>query len=160
MIVVYSNNKIQHIDIENWSSIFLVGPTPRNKNVKSWRLEAIDILVKKEWGGFVLVPEPYSCPDSKSEIIWPDYTTQCEWEYFGLEKCEIIVTWVPRQLPDMPAFTTNIEFGRYVDSGRLYYGRPDGAPHTSYLDWMYKKLTGRQPHNNLKELISECLDNR
>jgi hypothetical protein len=56
------------------------------------------------------------------------YLDQVEWEYAGLESCTAVAFWVPRQLPTLPGFTTNVEFGRYVDSGRCVYGRPDGAP--------------------------------
>ena len=38
-------------------SIFLAGPTPRSKEVKSWRPEAIRLLKEKGFDGVVFVPE-------------------------------------------------------------------------------------------------------
>jgi hypothetical protein len=56
-------------------------------------------------------------------------------------------------LETLPGFTTNVEFGRYVGSGRCVYGRPEGAPHTRYLDWLYTKLTGKRPEKTLRETL-------
>ena len=99
-------------------SIFLAGPTPRSPDVQSWRPDALKILADLEYTGTVYVPERKSfSPGFK-------YTDQVEWEYAGLENATIIVFWVPRVIETMPAFTTNVEFGRYVGSGRAVYGRP------------------------------------
>jgi len=135
-------------------SVFLAGPTPRSINVPSWRPHAIDALNHMGYGGQVIVPERYV----KSNHI--DYDEQAEWEHLGLENCSSIVFWIPRDLDTMPAFTTNIEFGRYCKDSRVFYGRPDNAPKNRYLDWLYKKY---QPHkkiyNNLGEVLqaSICL---
>jgi hypothetical protein len=133
------------------SSIFLAGPTPRQDGVESWRPQALDILRTTGFQGQVLVPE------GEDGRFHGTYAGQVEWEYRGLENCGVICCWVPRDMARMPALTTNIEFGRYVGTGRLYYGRPDGAPHTSYLDWLYKKLTGRIQHNSLERLLDACV---
>jgi len=53
----------------------------------------------------------------------------------------------------MPAFTTNVEFGTYVKSGRIVYGRPDDAPNNRYLDWLYKKHNDRPIYNTLKDTL-------
>jgi hypothetical protein len=110
MNVVYSNHPIQ---IQK-NSIFLAGPTPRSKDVKSWR------------------------PDAH------------------LENCSLVVFWVPRKFPDMPALTTNVEFGSYVRSGRMLYGRPNDSEKNRYL--LYTKLTERVPHTNLNDLLKEAVD--
>src|SRR5262245_50045734 len=136
MNVVFSD---QPVEVRS-PSIFLAGPTPRSAEVKSWRPEALDILRELGFSGTVVVPE---CRD------WSLKLDQVEWEYLGLEGCSVIAFWVPRQLPLLPGFTTNVEFGRYVGSGRCVYGRPDKAPHTGYLDWLYTKVTGRQPEMTL-----------
>lgn len=88
-------------------------------------------------------------PERRVWSVKFEYVDQAEWEYLGLETCSVIAFWVPRQLPSLPGFTTNVEFGRYVASGRCVYGRPDGAPHTRYLDWLFTKLTGNEPHKTL-----------
>lgn len=111
-------------------SIFLAGPTPRDSETSSWRPEALKILEEMGYGGVVFVPE------EKSGDWKGSYTDQAEWEEMGLEMADRIVFWVPRDLRTMPAFTTNVEFGRYVQSGKAVLGHPAGAPKTRYLDWL------------------------
>ena len=38
------------------------------------------------------------------------------WDREGLIKASVIFFWIPRGLPDMPAFTTNVEFGYWLHS--------------------------------------------
>ena len=127
-------------------SIFLAGPTPRSQEVPSWRPQALDLLEKMNFGGTVLVPE------RRGDRNY-DFRSQVEWEWEGLEGCDKIVFWVPRELKTMPAFTTNVEFGSYVRSGRALYGRPDGCPKNDYLDWLYEKVTKEKPYNDLHQLL-------
>jgi len=133
-------------------SIFLAGPTPRSREVESWRPYALELLEKLNFKGTALVPEHRNW-DRPSF----DYMNQVEWEWEGLENCNKIVFWVPRELKTMPAFTTNVEFGSYVRSGRAVYGRPDNCPKNSYLDWLYTKVTKRNPYNNLHDLLIEAM---
>ena len=146
MKLIYTNDKIDLVG----KSIFLAGPTPRSPNVKSWRPEAIEQLVKLKFSGIVLVPETVNSVDF-------NFKDQVEWEWQGLENCSVIVFWVPRNLETMPAFTTNVEFGSHIRSGRAYYGRPDGSPKNDYLDWLYEKVTKRKPYSNLYELLMEAV---
>ena len=120
-------------------SIFLAGPAPRSPEVVSWRVEALDLLRQLGFGGTVLVPERR---DWNTRF---DYLDQVEWEFAGLSGCSVIAFWIPRDITTLPGFTTNVEFGRYVGTRPCVYGRPTGAPHTKYLDWLYTKLTGRRP---------------
>jgi hypothetical protein len=133
-------------------SLFLGGPTPRSAEVPSWRPEALDLLRELQFTGVVLVHE------RRDWSVKFSYLDQVEWEYAGLEGCSIIAFWVPRDVQTLPGFTTNVEFGRYVGSGRCVYGRPDGAPHTRYLDWLYAKLTGRKPENTLRGTLRTALE--
>ena len=147
MRIIYSDEQI------TWTTdirIFLAGPTPRSVDVKSWRPEAIKILRDLKFDGTVLIPEHKSSGNF-------NYLNQVEWEWEGLEGCSKIVFWVPRDLKTMPAFTTNVEFGSYVRSGRVIYGRPDNSPKNDYLDWLYGKVTGKEPFNNLTKLLSEAI---
>jgi hypothetical protein len=139
MDVIFSD---QPVEVRH-PSIFLAGPTPRSPHVSSWRPEAVDLLRGLGFAGTVLVPERR---DWSAKF---DYLDQVEWEFAGLEGCSVVTFWVPRRLPGLSGFTTNVEFGRYVGSGRCVYGRPGGAPHTRYLDWLYARLTGRQPGETL-----------
>jgi len=143
----------------NRTSIFLAGPTPRSLEVNSWRPNAIDILKNTyniRYRGIVLVPET---PDGK----FPDYEAQIEWEHYCLENCSIIAFWVPREMKTMPGMTTNVEFGMYIKSKRVIYGRPVDAPKNGYLDYCYRKFVGEDPFNDLEELLTaadRCLDDK
>lgn len=126
-------------------SVFLAGPTPRSENIVSWRPDAIEMLEALGFEGDILAPEPFIGV----------FDVQVDWEYRGLEGCEVICFWVARHLQDLPGFTTNVEFGRYIDSGRIVYGRPSGAPKTRYLDWLYLKTTGKAPFESLPEMLRQ-----
>lgn len=145
---------------ENWlpkirkESIFLAGPTPRSDSVLSWRPSALEILGELSFEGDVCVPEPFT----------GDFETQVAWEHYCLQSVGLICVWVPRDLKTMPAFTTNVEFGMYLGDPRMFYGRPVGSPHTSYLDWHYGRNYRREVASELEELIYLALttdiDNR
>ena len=71
-------------------SIFLVGPTPRSKEVKSWRPAMIEALRLAGYDGEVFSPE-------HKDGIWQNsYDDQVEWEKKHLEMADIILAWVPR----------------------------------------------------------------
>jgi hypothetical protein len=150
MKIFYSDKPLNlRLDLH---SIFLAGPTPRSKSIKSWRPKAIEILKSLGYNGQVIVPET----EFQSKNF--DYIKQCEWENSGLKDCSVIVFWIPRNLKTMPAFTTNVEFGRFVRSNRTLYGRPDDAPKNRYLDWLYKKFNGNDISNNLKDLLTKAIN--
>src|SRR3989338_6807118 len=118
MQIVYTGEEFP----QSWKkSIFLAGPMPRSRKVKSWRPEAIRILEKLGYDGVVFYPED-------RDGGWrQDYTAQANWEHAGLDAADCILFWVPRQLKTMPAFTTNIELGLYAKSGRIVLGAPKDA---------------------------------
>ena len=130
-------------------SVFLVGPTPRKETGgESWRGAMIIALEKAGYDGVVFVPET-------EDGTWKHaYTDQIDWEQKYLYECDLILAWVPRDLEKMPAFTTNVEFGEFVRSGKLIYGRPDDAPKTRYLDALYEEDTLRKPHGTLESLAT------
>lgn len=96
MIINYSDQEV----IKGKKSIFLAGSTPRGENVISWRTNACQFLEKMNFNGVVYVPE-YSTWKPKE-----DYVDQAMWERVALINATVILFWVPRKLPDMPAFTT------------------------------------------------------
>lgn len=116
-------------------SIFLAGPTPRSEDVPSWRPTAIRILRELGHTGVVFVPET-------EDWGWAgDYDQQVMWEWRALGRSQCIVFWVPRDLKDMPALTTNVEFGMMVMKcpHRVVLGTPTGTPKMNYLLTMCEK---------------------
>ena len=134
-------------------SIFLAGPTPRDKETISWRNEAIKILKEKNFDGIVYIPE--------DEFVRKnDFIDQAEWERKALFNATVIMFWIPRELEKMPAFTTNVEFGYWISKNpeKVIYGRPDNARKIKYLDWLYKKESKINVFNKLEETIEKSLE--
>ncbi len=147
MRVNYSDEEV----IKGEKAIFLAGPTPRSKDVISWRKEACDILRDLGFDGVVYDPE-YSNMEPRE-----NYEDQAMWERMALTEATVIVFWVPRHLPEMPAFTTNVEFGYWLHTGKAIYGRPDNAEKIKYLDWLYELDYGIKPINDLRELLARAV---
>lgn len=147
MILNYSDEKI----ILGNKSLFLAGPTPRSNKIKSWRNEAIKILAENNYDGIVYIPE------FKNGFVKSDYMDQVCWEKEALNNANLITFWIPRKIPKMPAFTTNIEFGYWIKSGKVLYGRPENAEKMKYLDWLYMNELNRKPITSLDALLKESI---
>jgi Nucleoside 2-deoxyribosyltransferase like len=132
MDVHYAGNR--HAVSHN--SLFLAGPTPRDRNTPSWRPDALEILRRQGFGGVVYVPEPEAGPMGPR---WPAYDAQCEWEQTMLDASSCIVFWIPREMATMPALTTNVEFGLYARSGKLSVGWPHNAAKNNYISFCCRK---------------------
>ena len=151
MNIIYSDMDIPET---KGKSIFLAGPTPREENTKSWRIEALKLLEEYGYKGTVYVPERR---DWKVKF---DYTDQVDWELTALSRTYAYVFWIPRDLKTMPAFTTNIEFGMCVNNWvvKMVYGRPNDAPKNRYLDHLYNvKRPGKVIFNKLNKMIKEVV---
>lgn len=148
MKINYSDQDV----IKGEKSIFLAGPTPRGENAVTWRNEACKKLEEYGFDGVVYVPE-YSTWKPKE-----DYVDQAIWERKALNEATIILFWIPRHLPDMPAFTTNVEFGYWLHTNKVIYGRPDNAEKIKYLDWLYELDYNEKPYNNLDDLLKCCIE--
>lgn len=132
-------------------SIFLAGPTPRDESGKPWRQEAEKILEELGFDGAVYIPEPR---DGK----WHgEYDAQVEWEELCLNQADCIVFWVPRELKTMPAFTTNIEWGRWESSGKIVLGYPKDAEKMSYMKSYANKLN-IPTSDSLKDTLKSAID--
>ena len=147
MIINYSNEEVKEGD----KSIFLAGPTPRSDKVVSWRKEAIKYLEELNYDGIVYIPE-YSTWKTRG-----NYEDQVMWERNALTSAKVIVFWIPREIPDMIGLTTNVEFGYWLHSKKVIYGRPDSAEKIKYLDWLYELDYNEKPINDLKLLIEEAI---
>lgn len=129
-------------------SIFLAGPTPRNDDGNPWRIEAIKELERQGFDGVVFIPEP-------RDGSWHrEYDRQVGWEDTCLNVADCIVFWVPRDLETIPAFTTNIEWGYWVTSGKVVLGYPAGTPKMTYMQYYANKL-----NIPVFESLSETLHN-
>lgn len=130
MKVLYAGDSLKSI---HGPSVFLAGPTPRDSNTKSWRPDFIKELKEHGFKGTIMSPENEIFTDGY------DYDKQVEWEDEGLTKASLIVFWIPRELKSMPGFTTNIEFGMYLNSGKIVLGYPVEAPKMNYLHYKAEK---------------------
>jgi hypothetical protein len=144
MKVIYAQQPIE-------KSIFLVGPTPRSREVATWRPEALHLLEHDlKFTGTVFVPE------TEGFIPNSNYDNQVHWEWEGLNAATVVACWVPRDLKDMPAFTTNVEFGLMVASGKVVLGFPQGAPKMRYLNKLAKRYNAPS-FETLRDTLAEAV---
>jgi len=108
-------------------SIFLAGPSPRDPIHPNWRPEALNILTGLMFAGTIFIPLP------RSGQWLPNYEAQVDWELAYLHAATVLAFWIPRDLKMLPGFTTNVEFGIYVNSGKIVLGFPLDAPKMRYL---------------------------
>ena len=112
-------------------SVFLAGPTLRSADVPSWRPAALAELSGRGLTVF--------SPESRHGERPAEYHHQVDWEASALEAADVILFWIPRDLATMPGFTTNVEFGLWVRSGKVVLGCPPDCPspeRNRYLIWL------------------------
>ena len=151
MIKCFSDKPIL-ID-KNKKSIFLAGPTLRNAPFsESWRKEACEILEQNGFDGIVYIPE---FEVGNNPI---DFLNQVEWEREGLMNADIIAFYIPRKLPDLPGFTTNVEFGTYLEKRKeaTWLCTPEGSEKNRYLKWLYNK---EKPNSIIYTNLDEFMKN-
>lgn len=148
--IVFSD---QSIPQQITKSIFLAGPSPRTKDIHDWRHDALSLFEKNEFDGTIFIPVPKERFYGKDDSPDWTYDNQVEWECKARNVSDIILFWIPRDIKNgMPAFTTNIEFGEDIHSGKIIYGRPDNAEKCRYLDKRIIEIK-ENVFNNLNELI-------
>lgn len=117
---------------KNKQSIFLAGPSYRSTEpISGWRKEFVDIFRDRIFDGTLFVPEP---------LIGIDEVIATEWEDRYMKECDLILFWIPRDMKTLPGLTTNIEFGRWMDSGKCVVGHPYSADNMEYIDYRCKQL--------------------
>lgn len=107
-------------------SVFLAGPTPRAREVPSWRPAALAELAA-QWTGYQ--PLTVLSPESRGSERAAHYDDQVDWETAARGAATSILFWIPRDLATLPGFTTNVEFGLDVGTGRAVLGCPPDCPH-------------------------------
>lgn len=136
---------------------FLCGPSPRDSNIVSWRKEAIELFEKHNYTGTLLIPEDRTWKHKA------EYDSQVQWEYDGLLQSTHIMFWIPRDLNNMPGYTTNVEFGMIIGNlewakiiekipPKIVLGSPEGTPKMSYLNWHADRL-GIPRYNTLEDTV-------
>lgn len=96
-------------------------------------------------------------PETETWDKHDNYDAQIAWELEALKQASVIVFWIPRDLNKMPAFTTNVEFGFWVQTGKVLLGAPDDAQKMGYL----KALAERYQvpvFDNLDDLLKAAID--
>lgn len=139
------------IEINKENSIFLAGPTLRNATFEqSWRKKACDILEELGYTGIVYIPE-----FSKGNNPF-NFLNQVDWEREGLMNASKILFYIPRKLPELPGFTTNVEFGMYLAKrpNEVVLCSPEKAEKNRYLEWLYNKEC---PNKKIYKYLQEVL---
>lgn len=142
--------KVAYARTELPRSIFLAGPTPRAPHVASWRPAALAELEAQGFTGTVFVPED-------AEASWRfSYDDQVEWELQALHAATVVLFWVPRDLVDMPALTTNVEFGLFAARRNVVLGAPETAVKMRYLQSI-AGLYGLEVHPTLAATVEAAV---
>ena len=150
--VVYNLDPIPYTK----ACVFLAGPTPRSSLVPSWRHEALNWFqmghpdVRPYLSQMALI-----LPEGEDGTFHGNGDAQNEWEYRAIEACDVLAFWIPRSFGELPGFTTNVEFGLWLDKPRVVYGRPDHAKKILYLDWLFRKRKRQDPCTQMKAWAEE-----
>jgi calcineurin-like phosphoesterase family protein len=131
------------------NAVFLAGPCPREDYEDDWRKEAIEILNEIGFKGDIINP---TNPEYDGDL-----TTQTIWEYKGLHLASHILFWIPRNKKH-PAFTTNIEFGEWMDKPNVVIGFPPESERNDYLRERLKMLS-KPVYSTLRDICMKVLDN-
>jgi hypothetical protein len=93
--------------------------------VPSWRPTAIAELAA-QWNA----PEPLAVfiPESPGGLRAEHYDDQVDWETDARAAATAILFWIPRDVRTLPGFTTNVEFGLDVPTGKVVLGCPPDCP--------------------------------
>jgi nucleoside 2-deoxyribosyltransferase len=132
------------------TSLYLAGPTPRDPTVPSWRPEAVHLLETYAYDGVVFLPE------TQDGQRHGGYDQQMAWELEAMRRADVLLFWVPAQRETLPAYTTRVEFGFQVHSGKVTLGMPRDAYETRYMEKLAQqyRLTS---HHTLSETVTAAL---
>jgi len=129
-------------------SVFLAGPCPRGKEQDDWRDEAMKLFKKHGFDGDIINPTNRAYDD--------EYLKQTTWEHKGLCLSSVIMFWIPRS-ETHPGFTTNVEFGEWMNNDNVILGFPKDSIKNQYLETRFKEY-GREVYNDLEETVLATMD--
>lgn len=135
---------------KNTKSIFLAGPCRRDGKPTLWRQRVIEMLAASGYDGQIFCPELPAGGNPE----W-SYNRQIDWEMENLSGADVIMFWIPRS-EEMPGFTTNIEFGEWLKSGKIVIGAPEAAYKTQYMEERCRRL-GIPWHTVLADCVNAAL---
>ena len=75
---------------------------------------------------------------------------------------DIILFYIPRKLPELPGFTTNVEFGMYLAKRpeNVILCCPHNAEKNRYLEWLYiKEKPYGVIYRDLREVLKDIVNN-
>lgn len=158
MELVFSDDKFPSVVNK---SIFLAGPSPRyalgdKVDLNTWRHKAVQLLQERWYDGIVYIPLPRSAFFGETYVDQNGYVKEIEWDLKAFNRADVIFIYLDRQA-DNQGLVTNVEFGRYFDSGRMVYCRPKSAVFVRYLDTLMMSKD-REFYTEMEEGIEECLD--
>lgn len=136
----------------NKKSIFLAGTMP-HQGQADWREQVIQALKETEYDGIVFNPD-YSAIPENSRL---NYGDQILWEITAMKSSAIVCFWIDREFPTHPGLTTNVEFGYWVRSSKVLYGRPHDDEKCFYLDYVYRLEQNREPVESVDDLVKELI---
>ena len=99
-------------------------------------------------------------PESRGGVRSASYRRQFLWETAARARATAILFWIPRDVVELPGFTTNVEFGLDAPTGRAVLGCPVDCPNPErnrYLQevaWLY----GVPRHDTLPWTVSAALE--
>ncbi|MCX5426094.1 nucleoside 2-deoxyribosyltransferase domain-containing protein [Streptomyces sp. NBC_00078] len=140
-------------------SVFLAGPTPvLGGPVPSWRPSAVEALAAQWTGEQTLT---VLSPESRGGKRAAHYDDQVDWETEARAAADAVLFWIPRDLNGgLPGFTTNVEFGLDVATGRAVLGCPPDCPNPErnrYLIYVARRH-GVPVRDTLTDTVAAALD--
>ncbi|MFC7331493.1 nucleoside 2-deoxyribosyltransferase domain-containing protein [Marinactinospora rubrisoli] len=139
-------------------SLPLAGPTPRAGGpVPSWRPAAVQEL-DAQWTRHG--PLTVFTPESRNGVRAEHYDDQVTWECAARAAASVVLFWIPRDLKNLPGFTTNVEYGYDLASGRtVVLGCPPECPNPErnrYLIYLAHQH-GAPVRENLHDTVAAAL---
>lgn len=170
LVVLYYNDPPPEKKVKG---VFLAGPSSSEEHT-AWRIQVVELLRKKGYRGYVMIPEfreggfekgrPTMDDGKPSTIEGSDRSSEriTDWETSGLENCSQVLFWMPFSLgakgdPDsLPGFATRGEVQRLMilRSKDTIFGMPDKAFRGGLVRYWANKQ-GLKIYKTLEETVNQ-----